>query len=181
MAMTKTILDAWRQTIIDEMAKELPQFSLLKGRERGEERNLLKFAWVPESSSLTCGIAFRPIDDGFDAWVGWSANGRFPYMAAQADPESGDLLDVTCPAIMVPSIVLSGRHGSAAWMLWEPADAEIDDPIAFAKAYSAYAMKVFSAQEAIDLVLPLVQSAMAEVRDCGLPYLRKRIAMDRAT
>jgi hypothetical protein len=164
------------------MAEELPQFSLVTKRERGEEKNLLKFVWLPRPS-LTCGVAFRPIDDGFDAWVGWSTSGRFPYMAAQADPTPApdSPFDFARTAIMVPSINLSGRSGLAAWMLWEPAAEEIDDPAAFAKAYVEHATKEFSPKEAMDLVMPRVKSAVKEVRDYGLPYLQRRNDADLPT
>lgn len=180
--MDKSLLEALRQAVINEIARDLPQFSLVPSRERGEEKNLIKFAWTPRQS-LMCGIAFRPIDDGFDAWVGWSTNGKFPYMASQADLTSaqGGIFDFTRTAIMVPSIVISERSGSAAWMFWEPTEEEVDDPAAFAKAYVEYATKKFSLQEAMELVMPLVKSAVTEVRDYGLPYLERRVAADPAT
>ncbi len=173
--MKKVLLEAWRQAVIDEMAAVLPQFSLVSSRERGEERNLLKFAWTPRDP-LTCGIALRPLDDEFDVWIGWSTNGQFPYLAAQLSPAPRGPWDFAHPAVMVPAIALSGRHGAAAWKLWEPSNEQLDDPAAFAQAFVEYAMKEFTAAEAKERVAPLVARAIEEAKAHGLPYLEKRIA-----
>ena len=173
--MRKILLDAWTAVVTEAMAHALPQFSLVKSRLQGEERGLLKFEWVPKKP-LKCGIAFRPLDDAFDVWVGWSINGKFPYATAHETPPPNGIWDFDHPAVVVPAISLSGRTGSAAWNLWEPTDEQIDNLDSFAQAFVEYSTRDLSSQEAQEIMMPLVAQAISEVRQYGLPYLQLRAA-----
>jgi len=66
------------------------------------------------------------------------------------------------------------RSGTAHWNFWNQPNDVIDDPRAFTEAYAKHFARSLSSGEANDLVRPIVDLGIAEVRDYGLPYLRRR-------
>jgi hypothetical protein len=171
--MRSVVLKAWKEAIAHRVASDLPKFSPYSRRERGEDRGLLKFA-----SELQPGLwgflVFRPIDsDAFDAYVGWSTDGRCPYARVQVTSEPNDF---TQPRAMFASITLAGRSGAAHWSFWSPDDSLTDDPAAFARAYLEYASREFSEDEARELIAPAVEAGIREIVLYGLPYLASRAA-----
>ena len=169
--MRPVVLEAWREAIAHRASELLPGFSPYHRRERGEDRGLLRLA-SEFGPSLTGFVVFRPIEEAFDAYVGWSTDGRCPYArtstGASADRHRGEML---------PSMVLAGRSGTAHWNFWNPPTHLADDPAAFAQAYCEYVLRKLSAREAMELVRPVVEVGVREVAAYGLPYLAARAAL----
>ena len=171
--MRPVVLTAWKEVIAHRVSEELPRFSPYSRRERGEDRGMLKFA-----SELKQGlwgfVLFRPIDsEAFDAYVGWSTDGRCPYARLGVNVETHDFSQ---PRAIFASITLAGRSGAAHWSFWNPADSLADDPTAFTKAYVEYASRKYGEAEARELVAPAVEAGIREVVLYGLPYLARRAA-----
>lgn len=178
--MRKEIFDAWREEVESAVAQNFPEFHKLTKRVRGEPRGILKYQWHP-SQDLWCYIAFRPLDsEGFDAMVGWSTSDRFPIADGAVGGGPQDLWDFDAPYAMTWSLNLVPRNGAAHWNFWDPPEEVVDDPAAFAREYAAHFLKVLMVEEARVLVRPAVERGIAEVRDYGIPYLRRRAAY-RAT
>lgn len=172
--MRPVVLSAWKEAVIEAMRSHLPQFAYVEKHDPGDEKHLMKFAWEARNG-LLCGIAFRPLDESFDALVGWSTNGKYPYSAARKTKSSNNLWDFSQIALMVPWIFAAEKSGSAAWQLWSPTPDEVSDPGAFGVAFSKYISTPLSPQEACDLVAGPVNAAARELKDSCLQYLQKII------
>lgn len=174
--MRPEVLAAWRSQIEREVNKNFPEFEAVTKRVRGEPRGLLKYQWHPHPR-LWCYIAFRPLDsEAFDALVGWSVHDRFPIADAPGGSAPQDLENFDAPHILDWSLSFVPRIGTAHWSFWNPPSNAVDDPRAFAEAYAKHFSHSLSAEEANELVWPFVELGIAEVRDFGLPYLRRRAA-----
>jgi len=172
--MRPAVLKAWTDLVRESVLRRFPMFSEVKKRQPTEERGLLKFEWRPRSD-LICGIALRPLDEAFDAWIGWSRTGEFPYAAAQRPVTQKPHTEFDQRTLMVPSIVLAGRPGSASWHFWNPSDELVNDPGAFGAAFAEYYTRQLTPEEARELVKPAIEEAMQEIELFGLPYLRSRV------
>lgn len=169
---------AWRSQIEREVSKTFPQFVGLAKRVRGEPRGLLKYQWHPHPK-LWCYIAFRPLDsEAFDALVGWSIRDRFPIADGRGATSPQDLENFDAESVIDWSLSFVPRSGAAHWNFWDPPSHVVDDPGAFADAYAKHFARSLSEEEANDLVRPAVNLGIAEVRDFGLPYLRRRAAYE---
>lgn len=155
----------------------LPDFYLVRKKEFNEEPGLLKFSWEPRKN-LNCGIVFRPLDESFDVWVGWSTDGRYPYVYADPLIEKNALYEFDRSGIMVPSIKIAGRSGSAWWNLYS-LDHLANDPVAYANEFTKYYCRTLTYSEALDIVSPAVNLAFAEILDSCIPYFHKRIEYDQ--
>ena len=171
--MRSVVLEAWEEAVLRRVVDFLPQFAPYARRERGEDRGMLRFA-SELGPGLTGFVVFRPIQsEAFDAYVGWSTDGRCPYARAPSGANPGDL---TQPRAMFPSIVLAGRSGAAHWNFWSPPDSLADDPPEFARAYAEYTARESTELEARELVCSAVEAGVREIVAYGLPYLARRVA-----
>lgn len=171
--MRPIVLGAWKDQVVDSMRKELPQFDLVKKHEPGDEKNLMKFAWITESG-LLCAVAFRALDEAFDVYLGWSVDGKFPYSTARRNGFHADVWDFGQTSVMVPLIMLLER-GVASWSFWNPPDDLVDRPEEFAKAFAEYYSAELAVDEARALVAESTHRAVLEFADVGVKYLRRRI------
>ena len=166
-----TVLQAWNDAISQAVAEKLPQFALYPKRERGEDRGMLRFVWRP-TPDLSCFVVFRPISsEAFDAYVGWSTDGRCPFALPQ-DPDSVSTFHGV--RAMRPSMDFVPRHGEAHWSFWDSSDELLDDPAEFARQYAAHFARDLSYQEARALVSPAIDAGIEEVVRFGVPYLSNR-------
>ena len=171
--MRAIVLEAWTKAVSRRVSEILPQFAPYVRRERGEDRGMLRFA-SELGHGLTGFVVFRPIEsEAFDAYVGWSTDGRCPYARA---PSSATPDDLTQARAMFPSIVLAGRSGTAHWNFWNAPKSMVDDAAEFARAYAEYATRELSEIEAEKLVAPAVEAGFREVLTHGIPYLARRAA-----
>ncbi|MFM9268617.1 hypothetical protein [Tychonema sp. BBK16] len=172
--MRPVVLQAWKDAVLEAVSLHLPEFSYIEKHDPGDEKHLMKFAWTA-MPGLLCGIAFRPLDESFDAFVGWSTNGKYPYSAARRAKSGSDLWDFNQSVLMVPWIVAAGKSGAAAWQLWCPTPDEASNPEAFGAAFAKYITSPLTSQEASELVSAPVDAAVKELKDSGGRYLEKRI------
>jgi hypothetical protein len=169
---------AWRRQIEREVSKNFPEFVASTKRVRGEPRGILKYQWHPHPK-LWCFIAFRGLDsEAFDALVGWSTRDRFPIADGQGFNTAQDLEDFDAASVIDWSLSFVPRNGAAHWNFWDPPNDVIDNPRAFADAYAQHFARSLSQEEANELIRPAVGRGIAEVRDFGLPYLRRRAAYE---
>ena len=122
-------------------------------------------------------MVFRPLKEGFDAWIGWSANGKYPYPLAQK-PGVGasDPRDFSAPMAMFLTIVLANRQGAAFWSFWQPKDSWIDDPAEYGKRFTQYYLRTSEAEGAREAVEEPIRQSILEIREFGIPYLQSRVA-----
>ena len=171
--MRPIVRQAWTDAIVEAMEDRLPQFVAYAKRERGEDRGLLKYVHSPVHG-LWLFVAFRPIEsEAFDAWLGWSTEGRCPYALPQ---EPGAYLDLSSPTAMCLSMSLVPRVGLAHWNFWEPEERIIGDPLAFLEAYAAHVLSDLTYTEARKFVASAVDAAFSEILCFGVPYLDRRVA-----
>lgn len=173
--MRGAIEHAWGLKVREAVARAFPEFVEAIGRVRGEEKGLIKFEWRPRPTFIGA-LAFRPLAEGFDAWVGWSTNGKFPYAQAK-NPKIGahDPADFEHSAAMFLTIVLAKRSGLAFWKFWRPDDALIDNPTEYARQFAQYCLRTDEPAEARRVVELPVEQAVAEIKQFGIPYLHSRI------
>ena len=132
---------------------------------------MLRYAWQARPG-LTCFVVFRPIEsEAFDAYVGWSLDGRCPYALPQL-PEA--VSTYVGERAMQPSMHFVPRHGTAHWNFWEPAEEVADNPAEYARSFAAHFMTELSYEDARALVSPAVEQGVDEIVRFGLPYLVKR-------
>jgi hypothetical protein len=171
--MRSVVLEAWKLAIAEAMARLLPEFSLYPRREAGEPRNLLRFLWSPRPA-LHCFVVFRPIEsEAFDAWIGWSIDGRCPFVRPQG-PDA--FRNFESPAAMCSTIDLVPRSGTAHWSFWDAPQSLLADPTAFGAAYAAHFGRPLSLADAQVEVLGAVEAGLSEVVRYGVPYLQQRAA-----
>jgi hypothetical protein len=176
--MRPEVLEAWKSAIQKSVAMQFPNFLPLIKRVRGEPRGILKFQWHPHPN-LWCYIAFRPLDsEAFDVLVGWSTQDRFPIADQGARERIHDPEDFAAPSFIDWSLNLVPRSGAAHWNFWNPSDDAVEDASAFADAYSKHFLRSLTEEEANDLVRHAVELGIKEVRNHGIPYLRRRIAYE---
>jgi hypothetical protein len=169
--MRPVVLEAWKLAVTETAAQQLPGFHLYTRKEMGEPRNLIRYVWSPRPD-LHCFIVFRPIEsEAFDAWIGWSTDGRCPFARTQ-DPES--FKDLNASTAICPTAWIIPRHGKAHWSFWNSPDALLDDPTAFGMAYGAHYGKTLTPAEAQVEVGPAVAEGFREIVEHGIPYLQRR-------
>lgn len=172
--MREILYEVWSDCVSLAINSEFPEFVRLKGRQAGRRRDPLKFEWKPRRQ-LICAIVFRPLAEGFDTWVGWSTNGRFPYPQAM-NPAVGavDPSDVSASAGLFLTAVLSNRQGFSHWNFWQPEDELIDRPAEYARRFSEYQAFTSETTGARAVVAEVLPQAVEELRNFGVPYLRSR-------
>lgn len=174
--MRPAVRQAVRKLVDERVASLFPEFLADTRRVRHEPRDVQKFVWRP-TKGLNCYIAFRALDnEAIDAFVGWSVVDKFPIGAAGAEQTATDIWDFSQPWVLRWSLDFVPRQGASFWAFWNPDPELLNDPEAFGRVYGELFSRELSPAEALELVTPAVDLAMNEVRDYGLPYLRKRVA-----
>jgi hypothetical protein len=178
--MRPIVYQAVEDAVNEQAANFFPEFVPDVRRVRSEPRHLQKFVWRP-TERLSCYIAFRALDsEAIDAFVGWSVLGKFPIGSSGPEQVQTDIWDFSSPYIFRWSMDFVPRQGSSFWSFWNPAPELLGDPEAFGRAYGEAFAKELSSSEALSLVVPAVTLAVEEVRDYGIPYLRKRAAYEQS-
>lgn len=178
--MRPIVQKAWSDAIDEKVGSLFPDFVLVEKRGKNEPRGLRKFEWRP-TKSLTCFVAFRPLDDeAFDAFVGWSTKGRFPTGPAHTEAKEDGILNFALPEVLAWSIALVPRTGVSYWSFWDPPASVASDPARFGAAFAEHYVQSLSYDEARSLVEPKVSAGVAEVHDYGLPYLQRRVKHELA-
>lgn len=168
--MRKVLFNAWVSEIDAAMADRLPRFQRLSKKAPGEWPNIRKFIWQ-HPSGLFWAIAFRPLDEQFDAYVGWGRNSQLPFknivQAGGADLLTHHDLD----GLMLPTATIAGRHGATYWSFWEPGPDVADNPELFAMAFAEQYERDLSKTEAAYIVRGPIDEAMREIEEYCIPYL----------
>lgn len=156
-------------------------FSRVEKKQRGELPKLLKFVFE-RSPGLLWAIAFRPMDEQFDAYVGWAVNGKSPFLALVQIASESILDEFDREALMLPTITIARRDGASFWSFWNPSADAVDNPVRFAEEFARYYTRSFTESEAEELVREKIAEAMTEVELHCIPYLEeiaRRFESDR--
>src|SRR3990167_2589038 len=180
--MRKIVFEAWVDELAAEMAKHFPLFSVYRKKPNAEEQHRAFFGrktkiyeWSPEKG-IYLFIAFRPIDEGFDAFVGWSKSGRFPYGGEDIFRSEGEArYDLSANHFISMPLFIANRHGTTFWKFWNfPVD-ESDDLNAefaaqFAAAYAIHFTQKLNDEDARLLVRPAITQAIELIETEVTPY-----------
>lgn len=169
--MRKEFWEHWKNSIIHQMGSEAPELALLEGTEPGDESGVVRFASI--RNGLILGIVFRPLRDAFDAFIGWSTTGKYPYAAARRSKPPSGVLDLSAKVLMAPWITIAGRSGAASWQFWEPREELIADPIAFTDEYVAFLARAEDVKELSSIIDPVVERAVSETLGVARVYFAK--------
>jgi hypothetical protein len=171
--MRREFWEHWKDSIILHMGKEAPELTLLEGTDPGDEKGVVRFALM--RNGLILGIVFRPLRDAFDAFIGWSTTGKYPYAAARRSKFPSGVLDLSAKVLMAPWITIAGRSGAASWQFWEPREELIADPIAFTDEYVAFLARAEDVKELSSIIDPVVERAVSETVGVARSYFAKVI------
>ena len=171
--MRKIVLAAWQVALQTEMSRRLPMFSVYKKKSPGKWPRLLKYHHLLPNGVQRL-IAFRPLDEEFDAYVGWAKNDRNPFENFVQLASEGQMDTFCGDAIMLPTATIARRSGATYWSFWNPPGELTNNPTLFAVEFAKYYTKVLSEEEARDLVQPSVSAAVTEIVDFCIPYLEAR-------
>lgn len=190
--MRKIVFDAWADELAAGMARHFPLFSIYRKKPTVEEqrraffgRKTKIYAWTPEDG-ICLFIAFRPIDEGFDAFVGWSKNGRFPYGDEDIFRSDGEArYDLSVDYFISMPLIIANRQGMTFWKFWDfPVDegAELNAEFAaqFAAAYANHFTQKLNEEDARLLVRPAITQAIELIEMEVTPYFTKIIEMYRS-
>lgn len=147
-------------------------FSLVQKKSPGDWPRMLKYQCA-RPSGVQWAIAFRPLDEQFDAYVGWSRGKQSPFSALILVPNEDVMDTFVGDAIMLPTATIARRAGETFWAFWNPSDDVVNDPARFATEFANYYAKPLTETEARDLVHGPVMVAMAEIVTSCIPYLEK--------
>lgn len=168
--MRKIVRDAWKEEVSVAMSAHLPIFHLESKRSPGEWPHVMKFVHA-RSPRLLWAIAFRPLDEQFDAYVGWGTNGKSPFEGLEQIATDDLLWQFERDALMLPTATVAHRSGATYWSFWNPSDTLTNDPTRFAAAFAQFCTKRLTSEEARGLVRGPILEAISEIETFCLPYL----------
>lgn len=156
------------------MIRRLPTFSPWKKKSPGEWPRLLKYQSI-QPGGVHWWIAFRPLDEQFDVYVGWTRH-RQPSFSWLVQVAAEALVDtVASDGVMLPTAMFAKRSGPTYWDLWNPPNEVVSDPARFATEFANYYTKVLDDKEAHCLVFGPVTAAMDEIVEYCIPYLESKL------
>lgn len=154
------------------MSQRLPFFSLKKKRSRGDWPSTLTFTYQ-KFRNLVWIVAFRPLDEQFDVYVGWARDNHNPFENVVQIPDSKLLDNGKASALMLPTAAYANRGGATYWSFWNPPDDLVDDPAGFGVAFAHYYSAKLSEPEARALVRDSVKEAIQEIECSCIPFLQQ--------
>jgi hypothetical protein len=172
--MRKIVLSAWQEVVRAEMARRLPAFIPWMKISPGEWPRLLKYQSI-QPGGMHWWIAFRPLDEQFDVYVGWSRNRQLSFSGLVQVAEEAPIETIAEDGVVLPTAMFAGRNGPTYWSFWDPPDEVVGDPARFAAEFANYYTKVLTDDEARDLVVGPVTAAIDEIVDYCIPYLESKL------
>jgi len=170
--MRKIVRDAWKEEVSVAMRARLPIFHMESKKSPGDWPHVMKLVHA-RSPGLLWAIAFRPLDEQFDAYVGWGINGRSPFEGLEQIATDDQLWQFERDALMLPTATVARRSGTTYWSFWNPSDAVTDDPMRFAAEFAQFCTKDLTFEEARELVRGPILEAISEIETFCLPYLER--------
>jgi hypothetical protein len=169
--MRKEYAKALRDAFAKRMREDVPQFELQRVASDYVIPGERLFRWIPVEP-IHCWVILKPDAKGREAFtveVGWSTRGRFPELSMRptplASPAQPEALERDECVARLPEL----RVGEDRW--WTLPDPAVERPGDLAALVAS--LEPISASAARQAVAPLVDDAVAAVREYGVPYLRK--------
>jgi hypothetical protein len=179
--MRKEYGKALRQLFTERLREELPEFDAVRITSRYLFPGERAFRWVPQEP-LHCWIILSPDGKGREAFrveIGWSLQARFPELSMRPSPiDPSDFEAAAAESECVIRVASLRQRIDAAWELPDPglsaleAGAGTDDVLAGLRR----SLEPIDAARAHADVSPLVDDAIAALRDDGMPFLHRLVA-----
>ena len=169
--MRKTIYQAWKNVIEQEMNRSFPAFKEIK-RTAGEPLKGLKHEWASRGA-LKFYLFFRVVyvgGEGFDVTVGWTTRKKIKMVTGDA---SSNIWDFEQESMDAPLIFVIGAGGVDGWSFWEPEEGLLDDPINFGRQFAEFYTKQLTQDEAKEIVTSCILDAMDKIEKHVIPYFEK--------
>jgi hypothetical protein len=169
--MRKEYGKALRDAFAERMREDVPEFEPQHVASDYVFPGERLFRWIPVEP-IHCWVILKPDAKGREAFtveLGWSTRGRFPQLSMRPTPLASPTQPEAFERDECVARLSELRDGQDRW--WSLPDPAVERPGDLDALVAS--LEPIAASAAQQAVAPLVDDAVAAVREYGMPYLRK--------